>query len=178
MISDTGSPAASPPQCAGSSGSDDLNKTWQFSQSAGTADSPPGTVVELARPGPGQRTEAGSSTSRSPVDPSRQERCTIRGAICRSTPQHRRADMPDSLFRRRSRRKCGTLRTRLEEIISNLFTSANSAGVIENLAAIAHGVSVVQGFLDAAISRHIPAERDSKEISVSHGALTTHSSLV
>jgi phage tail sheath protein FI len=144
MILDIGSPAASPPAPRGFflALRDQQNRTWNFSASGATDDSP---LLALADLVPGA-TEVRIITVAVAVDPFAAGAESYFERDLPLDPLHRRGDTPDSLF------DAFAPHTRdpadpTAKVISNLARARTVPIVIENEADLTNGIEVLNAFL-------------------------------
>lgn len=154
MISDVGSPGASPPTTVPRgfyvAMRDEQTGTWSFSPSGSGQDSPPGSLVQLADLD-ARLSQVRIVTVAVTVEPFSTGAFAYSERDLPLDPQHRRADMPDSLFDAFATH-VRSLTDPNAKVISNLGRARTVPIVIDNAAHLDNGVAVLQAFLDTATS--------------------------
>lgn len=154
MISDVGSPGASPPTTVPRgfyvAMRDEQTGAWSFSPSGSGQDSPPGSLVQLADLD-ARLSQVRIVTVAVTVEPFSTGAFAYSERDLPLDPQHRRADMPDSLFDAFATH-VRSLTDPNAKVISNLGRARTVPIVIDNAAHLDNGVAVLQAFLDTATS--------------------------
>ena len=152
LISDVGSPAGSPPAFVPRgfyvAMRDEQTGAWSFSTSGAAQTSPPGSFVQLADLDAGL-TQVRIVTVAVTVEPFSTGAFPYSERDLPLDPQHRRADMPDSLF------DAFATHVRSDpnaKVISNLARARTVPIVIDGASSLDNGVAVLQAFLDSAAS--------------------------